>query len=95
MSSLRIRTALARHLAALPIDRALAAYAAERHAEGIACCDLSDRAASLLLEPPKPVADPATLALAALNAGGARYADVARAHLPGWSPLVFREPAGR
>lgn len=86
-------TVLARLLAEEPIPRALARYAEERHAEGIACCDLSDRAASLLLEPPAAVADPATMALAALNGGGARYADVARAHLPGWAPVAFGEHA--
>jgi kynurenine 3-monooxygenase len=66
---------------------AFRAFAEERVPNGLACCDLSERAAHYLLQmPPKrPVPSP----LAALNVEGRSYEDVARTFIPGWQPRVY------
>lgn len=70
---------------------ALARFSADRVMEGIACCDLSENAAQLLLKFPPPQADPNKGPLADLNFRGAHYAEVARAMLPGWQGEVYAD----
>jgi kynurenine 3-monooxygenase len=73
----------------LAVRPAFRAFAAERVPNGLACCDLSERAAPLLLRmPPKR---PAPSPLAALNVEGKSYEAVAREFIPGWQPRVYAE----
>lgn len=73
----------------LAVRPAFRAFAEARVPNGLACCDLSERAAQLLLRmPPKrPVASP----LAALNQEGLSFEAVARQFIPGWQPRVYAE----
>jgi kynurenine 3-monooxygenase len=73
----------------LAVRPAFRAFAEARVPNGLACCDLSERAAQLLLRmPPKrPTASP----LAALNVEGQSYEAVARQFIPGWQPRVYAE----
>lgn len=73
----------------LELEPALRAFGDRRVAEGLACCDLSERAAHALLTMPDPRA--AASPLAALNVAGQSYAEVARRFLPGWQPRVYAE----
>ncbi len=70
---------------------ALARFSTDRVMEGIACCDLSENAAQLLLKFPPPQADPNKGPLADLNFRGADYAAVACALLPGWQAEVYSD----
>lgn len=70
---------------------ALRSFSTTRVAEGIACCDLSERAANLLLQMPPPGADPDQGPLSLLNFRGFRYAEVAARMIPGWKPRVYTD----
>lgn len=74
-------------------ERLCAAYQEERVAEGLACCDLSERAADLLLRMPPDSPPPSPHPLARLNFLGHRYADVARDVIPGWQPEIYAQAA--
>ena len=76
-------------------DRAAlcAAYDAERVAEGLACCDLSERAADLLLRMPPEAPPPTPHPLTRLNFLGHRYATVATDVIPGWQPEIYAQAA--
>ena len=70
---------------------ALEAFSAERVPEGIACCDLSESAANLLLNLPPDDTDPDAGPLNGLNFKGAGYSEVAPLMLPGWQPQVYAD----
>ena len=67
------------------------AFSAERVPEGIACCDLSESAANLLLNLPPDDTDPDAGPLNGLNFKGAGYSEVAPLMLPGWQPQVYAD----
>lgn len=71
--------------------RLCAAYQEERVAEGLACCDLSERAADLLLRMPPENPPPTPHPLTRLNFLGHRYAAVARDIIPGWQPEIYAQ----
>ena len=73
--------------------RLCAAYQEERVAEGLACCDLSERAADLLLRMPPESPPPTPHPLTRLNFLGHRYAEVARDVIPGWQPEIYAQAA--
>jgi CRP-like cAMP-binding protein len=73
--------------------RVCEAYQRERVAEGLACCDLSERAADLLLRMPPENPPPTPHPLSRLNFMGHRYADVARDVIPGWQPEIYAQAA--
>ena len=73
--------------------RFCAAYQEERVAEGLACCDLSERAADLLLRMPPENPPPTPHPLTRLNFLGHRYAEVARDVIPGWQPEIYAQAA--
>jgi kynurenine 3-monooxygenase len=68
-------------------------YSTLRVPEGIACCDLSERAATALLQMPPPGQVPEETPLALLNFRGRGYAEVARRFIPGWTPSVYANVA--
>lgn len=74
-------------------QRVCEAYQRERVAEGLACCDLSERAADLLLRMPPENPPPTPHPLTRLNFMGHRYADVARDIIPGWQPEIYAQAA--
>lgn len=68
---------------------AISEYGKERAAEGLACCDLSDRAAKLLLRMPKEGDDAAAKTLSHLNIDGYSYQDVAKDAIEHWTCQVI------
>ena len=64
-------------------------FADARVPEGLACCDLSEHSAPLLLE--MPPANPPPSALHMLNVEGRSYVDVARTFIPGWEARVYAD----
>lgn len=75
------------------LPAAFARYSALRVPEGIACCDLSERAATALLRMPPPGQVPEETPLSLLNFRGHGYAEVARRFIPGWTPSVYANVA--
>jgi kynurenine 3-monooxygenase len=75
------------------LPEAFRRFSASRVPEGIACCDLSERAASALLKPPDPRQAPEDSPLSLLNFRGHSYAEVARRFIPGWTPSVYADVA--
>ena len=73
----------------LAIEPSLRDFGERRVPEGLACCDLSERAAHALLT--MPSREPSPSPLAALNAEGESFSAVARRFLPGWQPRVYAE----
>lgn len=70
-----------------------AAYQQARVAEGLACCDLSERAADLLLRMPPENPPTVPHPLTRLNFLGHRYAEVARDVILGWQPEIYAQAA--
>jgi kynurenine 3-monooxygenase len=70
-----------------------AALQEARSAEGIACADLSERAASMLTSPPQANANSRETPLALLNFQGFSYSEVASRYIRGWEPSVYFKPA--
>ena len=64
-------------------------FAYDRVPEGLACCELSEHAAQMLLEMPPVTSGPSALAM--LNVEGLSYVDVARAFIPGWEARVYAD----
>lgn len=72
------------------VEESLALFARDRVPEGIACCDLSERAAGLLLDPPPDTEPAAPSTLSRLNFLGHSYAGMARELVPGWTPRIHQ-----
>ncbi|MEN9800651.1 MAG: hypothetical protein RL653_4348 [Pseudomonadota bacterium] len=75
------------------LPEAFRRFSALRVPEGIACCDLSERAAASLLKLPAPGQVPEESPLGLLNFRGHAYAEVARRFIPGWTPSVYSDVA--
>ncbi len=73
--------------------RVCEAYQRERVEEGLACCDLSERAADFLLRMPPEHPPPTPHPLTRLNFLGHRYAAVAHDVIPGWQPEIYAQAA--
>lgn len=76
------------------LNEILRRFEQARVPEGLACCDLSTRAAYQLMKPPPQTATQVPLLLR-LNFLGERYQDVARELIPGWNPEIEVRPALR